>query len=206
MVVSQHPVHIAVEGLTDQYVIRRILEFVGLTSGLVRGLQGKATLLRDLPKYNQAAQRANWFIALDLDQAADCAPTYLQNILPEPSDGLMLRIPVRAIEAWLLADRERIAEFFGIAVENVPLNPDAELNPKITLVSLARRSRKTALREDIVPRPDSGISVGPGYVSRILEFVEESPKGWRPEIALENSDSLRRCIVALQNWKLIQYE
>lgn len=196
-------VHIAVEGLTDEYVVRRVLQFVSLNCGYVRGREGKPRLIANLQKYNQAARFANWLVLLDLDQDADCAPTYVQSLLPKRSEGILLRIPMRAIEAWLLADRERIADFLGIAIENVPLNPDAEANPKATLVNLARRRRKTTLRDDIVPRPNSGASVGPGYASRILEFVEQSENRWRPDVAMENSDSLRRCIAALQNWKLI---
>ena len=199
-------VHIAVEGLTDEYIIRRILQFVGLTCGYVRGREGKPSLFKDLLKYNQAARFANWLVVLDLDEDAECAPTYVQHILPEPSEGMLLRIPVRAIEAWILADRERIAEFLGIAVQNISLNPDTEINPKVTLINLARRCNKTALKEDIVPPLNSGAKVGPGYTSRIQEFVEQSQHRWRPEIAMENSDSLRRCILALQNWKMINIE
>jgi hypothetical protein len=116
---------------------------------------------------------------------------------------MLLRIPVRAIEAWLMGDRERLAGFLNISVDLIPLNPDIETNPKTTLINLARRCRKTALREDIVPRAGSGAPVGPGYTGRIQEFVLQSKHRWRPEVAAESSDSLKRCIKALQNWKLI---
>jgi hypothetical protein len=199
-------INIAVEGVTDETVVTRILQHIGLTPGLVRGRRGKADLLKLLPNYNQAASFANWLVVIDLDQDADCAPIYQQTILPNPSRGMMLRVAVREIEAWLLADREHLAAFLGIAVENVPANPDAEIDPKNTLISLARRCRKTALREDIVPREGSGAKVGPGYVSRILEFILQSEHRWRPEVAAEHSDSLRRCIEALQNWDTITYD
>jgi len=198
------PVHIAVEGITDQAVIARVLHYIGLTPGLMRGLRGKAYLLQQLSKYNAAARFANWFAVVDLDQDADCAPDYIRQILPKQSEGMLLRIPVRAIEAWLMADRERLAAFLNISIDHVPQNPDLESNPKTAFVNLARRCRQTALREDIVPRPGSGAQVGPGYAGRIQEFVSQSPHRWRPEIAAENSDSLKRCINALQNWKLIE--
>lgn len=116
---------------------------------------------------------------------------------------MLLRIPVRAIEAWLLADRERLAAFLGISVAIVSLNPELEADPKATLINLARRCRQTALREDIVPRPGSGAPVGPVYTGRIQQFVTGSKHRWRPEVAAEHSDSLRRCIDSLRNWKLI---
>ncbi len=202
MAASLLSVHIAVEGLTDEYIVRAILRYVGLTCGLVRGREGKAGLLQQLPKYNQAARLAKWLVVVDLDQAA-CAPAYVQNILPQPSEGMCLRIAVRAIESWLLADREHLARFLGIAIDNVPLNPDLEINPKTTFIQLAQKCRQKALREDIAPRANSGAKVGPGYSGRINQFVNQSAYQWRPEIAVAHSDSLRRCVKALREWKLI---
>ena len=40
----------------------------------------------------------------------------------------------------------------------------------------------------------SGAKVGPLYVRRLTEFVENL---WRPDIAANESESLRRCILAL---------
>jgi len=144
-----------------------------------------------------------WVVVLDLDQEP-CAVTYVKSLLPERAAGMILRIAVREIEAWLLADRERIAAFLHVAVANVPLNPDLEPDPKATLINLARRCRKKALRDDIVPRLNSGLKIGPGYAGRISEFVTKEEYRWRPEVAAEHSDSLKRCIRALKNWKVIR--
>lgn len=196
-------INVAVEGFTDEIVVRRILEFVGLQCGLVRGKNGKANLLKQLGKYNQAAQYAKWLVVIDLDNDADCAPNYVRQKLPNPSAGMLLRIAVREIEAWLLADKEQLALFLGISIKNIPEVPDLEANPKATFINLARRSRKTKLRDDIVPRQNSGASVGIGYPSRVQEFVEQSTSRWRPEIAQEHSDSLKRTIIALHHWKIL---
>jgi hypothetical protein len=40
----------------------------------------------------------------------------------------------------------------------------------------------------------SGAKVGPLYVSRLTEFVENM---WRPEVAANEAESLYRCIRAL---------
>ena len=55
----------------------------------------------------------------------------------------------------------------------VDLNRDAECapDPKTTLINLARRSRRRAIREGIVPREGSGGRVGSGYPGRLIEFV-----------------------------------
>jgi hypothetical protein len=48
-------VNVVVEGRTDEFVARRLLEHVGLVVGTVYGLNGKADILMRLSGYNQAA-------------------------------------------------------------------------------------------------------------------------------------------------------
>ncbi|HEX2905602.1 MAG TPA: hypothetical protein VHO69_01990 [Phototrophicaceae bacterium] len=201
---SRSKVHIVVEGPTDEYVVKSILRSVGWECGYVRGLKGKAYLLSQLSKYNEAARSANWLVVLDLDQDAVCAPDFVRTILPNPAAGMLLRIPVRAIDAWILADRDHFARFLNISVENLPTNPDLEPNPKVSLINLAKKCRN-ALREDIVPRPESGRKEGIGYTGRMLEFIRHPLYPWRPEVAAENSDSLKRCLAALKSWQQIGY-
>jgi hypothetical protein len=167
----------------------------------VYGKEGKAYLLKRLPNYNKAARFAPWLAAVDLDQDADCAPDFVRSVLPNPAVGMRFRVVVRAIEAWLLADFEQLAAFLHIPVSRIPIRPDAEPNPKRTLVNLARRSRRKAIREDIVPREGSGSQVGPGYTGRFIEFVTATEHLWRPEVAMQRSDSLRRCVEALHTLK-----
>ncbi|MBZ0298265.1 MAG: DUF4276 family protein [Anaerolineae bacterium] len=204
MAFDQPPINLAVEGPTDEIVLRHILQYVdiGKKSILIRARKGKAHLLKNLDGFNNAAQYGHrWLVVVDLDQDADCAPTFMKTILSSPAEGMLLRIPVRAIESWLLADRDQFAQFLGIAAANIPLDPELEDHPKRTVINLvSQKCRKTRLREDMLPVPNSGRAVGPGYSSQMERFVTNY---WRPEIAAENSDSLRRCIAALQNWKLI---
>lgn len=89
----------------------------------------------------------------------------------------------------------------ALRAARVPPNPDAEPDPKTTLIDLARRSRRRAIREDIVPREGSGSRVGPGYAGRLIEFVMTAGHPWRPNVAAQHSDSLRRCVEALQALK-----
>ncbi|MFH1006973.1 MAG: hypothetical protein V1800_05635 [Candidatus Latescibacterota bacterium] len=195
------PVCVLVEGDTDEAVVRRILEYVGLSCGMVYGKEGKPDLLRRLPNYNRAARIAPWLVTVDLDQDADCAPIFARSVLPNPAGSMLFRVAVRAIEAWLLADAERLAAFLGIRVCRIPALPDAEPNPKRTLVNLARQSSRKAIREDMVPRDGSGAQVGPGYTGRFIEFVASSDRRWRPEVAMQRSDSLRRCVEVLHSLK-----
>ena len=111
---------------------------------------------------------------------------------------MCFRVAVRAIESWLLADREGLAHYLRIGRSIVPADPDNLLDPKGTVIELARRSRKRDIREDMSPRPGSGRRVGPAYTSRLIEFVEDRDNGWRPDVAVGASDSLRRCIVGIR--------
>jgi hypothetical protein len=98
------------------------------------------------------------------------------------------------LESWFLAD-DSLADFLGISKALLPRNPDAEANPKQTLVNLARRSQSARLRSDLVPEEGSSGLVGRGYTSRMTEFIE---RHWRPSRAQRRSESLRRALVAIR--------
>jgi hypothetical protein len=187
----------AVEGPVDEAILRAVLEHVGLRTGDIYGKQGKPDLRKKIRGYNQAARHSPWVILVDLDHDAECAPNLLRSWLPHPSPYMNFRVAVRKIEAWLLADRDRVANFLGISVSKVPGNPDGLDDPKQTMISLASRSRRGHIRQDMVPRPESGRQVGPAYPSRLIEFVNDPLRSWRPDVAAENSDSLRRFLLSL---------
>ena len=179
----------AVEGPTDEAVLRRVLEHFGVTLGSVYGRSGKATLLRQLRSYNQAAQFWPWIVLVDLDRDAECAPPARSEWLPAPAPKMCFRIAVREVESWLLADRETLASFLGTALSRMPANPESLDDPKAALVNLARASRRRDIRVDMVPRPGSGRSEGPAYASRLIEYAQGF---WRPDIAAQHADSLQR--------------
>jgi hypothetical protein len=191
----------AVEGIVDEAVAQRLIEQIGAVAGPVYGRRGKDHLRKSLGGYNHAARFAPWLVLMDLNSDAECAPILRAALLPAEASMMRLRIAVREVEAWLLADRERFARFLGVPALGLPVSPEAEADPKRTVVAIARRSRRRELREDIVPRPGSGRSEGPGYASRIIEFVLDEKRGWRPEVAALRADSLRRCLAALKTFR-----
>lgn len=188
----------AVEGITDEALLRRICEYAGAFTATVYGKRGKHALLRNLAGYNNSARFRHWVVLLDLDNDGDCAPAVLPRWLPHPARLMSLRVAVRELEAWVLSDSERIAQFLGINQGHVPPDPALLSDPKATLVSLARKSRRSDIRDDLVPRPGSGQAVGPAYASRLIEFVQDRDSGWRPDVAEVHSDSLRRCVDAIR--------
>ena len=184
----------AVEGDLDEAVLRRVASSHGIEVDNVYGRQGKQHLLRALHGYNNAAAHWPWLVLVDLDDDCDCAGECASWWLPNPALLMRLRIAVREIEAWIMADRERLAALLGISVKLVPVNPDQLRHPKIALVNLARRSRWKNVVADFVPREGSGRTVGQLYNARLIRFVEDTQSGWRPHAAAAVSSSLARCI------------
>jgi hypothetical protein len=188
----------AVEGDLDEAVLHRIVREAGLSLANVYGRKGKASLLRAIRGYNAAAHHASWVVLVDLDRDCECAPPCARRWLPDPAPHMCFRLVVRSIEAWLLADGDRIADFLSVRRAHVPRDPDALDNPQRALVDLARRSRRRALRHEIVPREGSGRSVGQLYTTRMIGFVQDEAAGWRVDHALGVSDSLNRCVEHLR--------
>lgn len=185
----------AVEGITDEAVVRKLITHVGAEPGTVYGKKGKPHLRSQIDGYNNAARHAPWVVLVDLDHTKGCAPTLCAEWLAEPAPQLCFRVAVRAVEAWLMADAEALADFLGVGRKKVPVDPETLANPKQALVNLASQSRKREIREDMVPRQGSGRTVGPAYASRLIEFVYAH---WRPAKAADRADSLRRTITCLK--------
>lgn len=189
-------VTVAVEGASDEAVVRKILRHVGIECGPVHVTRGKGRLDERLPGYNRAALFSPWVVVRDMDRDAPCAGGLARRLLAHPAGTMRFRIAVRAVEAWLLADTERIGRFLAVATAALPRAPDTIPDPKSKLISLAMQSRKRAIREDMVPVAHGTARVGPAYVARIIEFADGS---WRPDVAARRSPSLTRCLAALRS-------
>ena len=145
--------------------------------------------------YNNAARHAPWIVLVDLDSERNCAPPLQEAWLPHPAPHMCFRVAVRAVEAWLMADAERLAAFIGVARRRIPTDPEREERPKQAMVNLARFSRRRDVRQDMVPRDGSGRTVGPAYTSRLMDYASDR---WRPDVAARRADSLRRAVGRLR--------
>lgn len=139
-----------------------------------------------------------FIILTDLDND-DCPPGLLNRWLPHGrNSNLVLRIAVREVEAWLLADRKRFAEFLGVAVSRLPQRPDECDDPKMFLVNLARGSRLREIRDDLIPTPLGTNKVGKNYVGQLIRFVTTK---WCIETeALLHSPGLNSAMIALRKF------
>ena len=112
--------------------------------------------------------------------------------------NLVFRVAVREVESWLLADRENLSRFLGIAEASIPMDSDRLADPKATLVELARKSRSKETRDRIVPRRGSTAKQGPDYNGCLGLFVSNS---WDTAAAKAGSPSLARTINRLRAFK-----
>lgn len=156
--------------------------------------EGNSYLQRKASSYNRAAhQECGVLMLTDLDSPNLCPPTLIQSwVKGHLNRWFFLRVAVMEIESWIMADRQAVSEFLAIPIDRIPRNTDEITDPKEYLVSLARRSRKTRLREALVPsRNDKSAKTGNGYNPRLIQFVREH---WNLERAATASPSLKRTL------------
>lgn len=185
-------VRVATEGNLDYAIAERLLQDAGLIAVRAAPAQGREPLLRKLAGFSNAAQREPWLVLFDLDRD-ECAPTLLRTWIADPSDGLIIRVAVREIEAWLLADSS-LARHLRVPAKALPDNPEDVIAPKRLLVDIVRTHCRTrSIRKSILPsvRPSA---VGNAYSDFLIDFVESD---WDPAQAAGRSDSLRRAMEAV---------
>jgi len=187
--------------ITHQVMLKIYELFKGnFTESRAIHCHGKGKIKKQINAYNNAAQHGYYFVIVDLDNEYECAPSLIHDWLPlnKQMNNFLFRIAVHEVESWLLADRDNLATYFSISRELIPLEPDNQIDPKHTIISLAKRSRKREIRENIVPI-DSYASMGPGYNIQFQYFIKNV---WNIASARKNSPSLDKTIKSLE--KLIQ--
>lgn len=157
--------------------------------------QGFGYLRKRMGSFCQMAENQPVVVITDLDQSP--CPSHLRDSwlgnrhMPV---GLLFRVAVREIEAWLLADRSAMHALLRVAVASLPRHPDSLPDPKEALLHLARRAPRE-IREDLIARRGSIAGQGLGYNARLSEFVRKS---WDPQRASALSPSLARARTRLR--------
>jgi hypothetical protein len=190
------PVNLAVEDLLSEAVLRGMLKQSGrpYAVGACFSSRGFGYLKKKLEGFNHASKGTPFLVLTDLDQS-ECAPILIKEWLPYPQEkNLLFRVAVKAVEAWVLADRQAAAGFLSVPETQIPLTPDEIDNPKRFLINLAAKSRKKEVRESIVPPVKSSAAIGPDYNGKLTEFVQGS---WRVKEAMKNSPSLKKAFQAI---------
>lgn len=188
--------NVVVEGSSDEDAARRVVQSAGHTVTKVYIKRGKANLDAALPKYAKAAVREPWVVFRDSDN--ECPVTLrdrLLNTVPVAPSLFHLRIAHTMTEAWFLADSVGFGEYFGVSPGKVPGVPEALPHAKATLLQLCAKSRRRAIREEVV-RHDN--QPGPLFVHHLNTFATQR---WDIAAAAGNSPSLRRAITALRGFQ-----
>lgn len=190
---------LAIEDRLSDAVATKILEKFGIKIVKRIGFQGKSDLERKAPELNRAASGITVFMLTDLDSPRECPPRLIRSWIKGPlNPKFFFRVAVMEVEAWVMADRIGFAAFLSVPLHRIPSPTDKILDPKEFLLSLARRSKKRAVREALVPAQRATLSVGNEYNTLLSEFVREH---WDLERAASASPSLKRTLDRLAQGK-----
>ncbi|QDZ15443.1 hypothetical protein [Humibacter ginsenosidimutans] len=181
-------INVAVEGQSDIEVARAVVGHSGHVVGKIVVTRGKTNLDPKIVKYAAAAVQTPWIVFRDSD--GECPVGLRSRLFPSiPRDrAFLLRIAHTMTEAWLLADREGFADYFGVAISHIPRDVEGVKHAKVTLLHLCASSRLRAIRREVVS--DDG-HIGPLYVLHLNTFASQS---WNIPNAAMNSPSLARSL------------
>jgi hypothetical protein len=191
---------LAVEDVLSEMMLRAILKQSGrdYLVGNCYQRRGFGYLKKTIRGFNQAARGTPFLVLTDLDQGI-CPRQLVTEWLPVPKHpNLLFRIAVRAVEAWVLADREAFGKFFGVDNKHMCLPTDQLSDPKRVLIDLVARTRHRELREAIVPTRRSTAKQGPDYNRPLTEFLE---KAWKLHRAVNHSESLKRTLEVIRQFR-----
>lgn len=182
----------AVEGWTDEPIAEKLILAAGRDPWRRYSGGGKSQLDPKIPGYNRSAATQPWLVLRDLDQDENCPEALVARLLGGPcSNHMSLRIPVRSLEAWALADREGFRSTFSVARSRIPQAPDALPDPKATVVDLCSHSTMREIREAMVPLPASRRKTGRQYGAYMRNFLISD---WSADRARANSPSLEKAL------------
>ena len=156
---------------------------------------GFGYLYSRMDSWRQISRQTPVFLFTDLD-SLECAPSLIERWCGGKSlgDNLHIRVAVREVESWLLADREAMRSLIG-AKGKIPNAPDDLNDPKIELLKLANKASKD-VRLDLVNQTSSCLRQGLGYNARLIAHVQDL---WSPERAAVHSPSLKRTRIRLES-------
>lgn len=187
---------IATEDELSEAVALRLVAEIAPSCQVTHRLRknGFGYLRTKMDSWCQIAQHQLMLILTDLDRA-ECAAGLRRQWLgtrTKPAQ-LLLRVAVREVESWVLADHEAVRMLVG-AKGTLPPSPDDLPDPKQALLRLAK-SAPRGVRDDLLRVVDGQPAQGLGYNARLVSWVGLH---WSPERAAARSPSLMRARLRLQ--------
>jgi hypothetical protein len=189
------PVLFAVEGASDVAVAEKLILHVGRVPRVVSSSGGSSVIDEKLERWARPTNRVPMLVLRDWDErdGVACSPALVDRIASKRPPNIAVRIVVRSIEAWLMADLSAARSFFRSAA--IPTQPELESRPKIALVQACKASKLRRIRDGIVPSPTSGAVVGPEYSLLVNEYARDH---WDVGRAMKNSPSLARAVQRME--------
>jgi hypothetical protein len=189
------PIAIATEDQLSEAIALRLIADIPTPHfiQLKLGRTGNGYLRSRMSSWYQMAQHQVMLVLTDLDRANCLVEFRDQWLVAEPPKNLLLRIAVREVESWVLADHVAMRGLIG-AKGVLPVSPDELPDPKQSLLRLAKGASKQ-VRDDLLKTIDGNLSPGLGYNARLTEFVTSV---WNPQRAAGRSPSLARARLRLK--------
>ena len=184
--------YIATEDPLSEAVANRLIEAEnkGMHVAVSMGRKGNGYLRSNLTSLTKIARSVPVLLLTDLDRV-ECPAILIENWcrVQDLPTMMLFRVAVHETEAWLLSDREGFAEFSGVPLHRIPLNPESLSDPKDFLINLVRRFGRRDIKADIVPERGSTAKVGFAYNQALCNFTH---RAWSLDRASQTADSLNR--------------
>lgn len=155
---------------------------------------GSGYLRSKMDSWCEMAKRKPVFLLTDLDRTAcpvELRAAWIGN--RNPSENLVMRIAVREVEAWILADHQALKTIVG-GRGSLPADPDLIPDPKQYFLRLVAKQARREVREELVAGAGAIASQGIGYNARLSHLVSTV---WSPERAALRSKSLHKARIRL---------
>jgi hypothetical protein len=190
------PVVLASEDALSEAVGQRLVGETGSDLAVIQLLRrgGFGYLRSKIRNFCELARRTPVLLLTDLDRE-ECPANLIADWLRRDTipEKLLIRVAVRQVESWLLADRDGIARLLKVSIRQLPRDPEALPDAKRSLLQLAQRAPR-AVREDLVAESGATAAQGLGYNAVLTNFVRTS---WNPSRAMHHSNSLARARMRL---------
>lgn len=188
------PIAIATEDQLSEAIALRLIADIPTPHFIQHklGRTGNGYLKSKMNSWYQMAQQQVMVVLTDLDRANCLVEFRDQWLVTAPPQNLLLRIAVREVESWVLADHVAMRALIG-AKGVLPATPDELADPKQSLLTLAKSAPKQ-VRADLLKTIDGNLSQGLGYNARLKAWVNSE---WSPQRAAERSPSLARARLRL---------
>lgn len=188
-------VALATEDELSEAIGIRLLEerALPMQASLLLRKGGAGYLLSGINKWCKLSLQQPVILLTDLDRKACPAALISEWMGTKPiPENLLIRVAVREVESWLLADHDAMRCLIGTRGK-LPANPDALPDPKQHLLRLAKHASRD-VRSDLIAGANSVSSQGIGYNARLSALVKNR---WSPAKAATRSESLARAIQRL---------